>query len=324
MTPPASSDDDDDVLAELGDALDAALDDLAPVSESDVRPVRLGAETHQAAVPLAGLDRIGERAARGLRAVLEPYIRVRPKIVAAPLETNRFEGWRGALEPFVALFNYRSPAVKSGFLLSLEPQFLTRLVDVFYGGAGSPATVRAKEFTPGEDRVAVRLADEIMQVMAAAWAEMIPLDPVLLGRETSREQTALVRGDELIVLQRFDVDAGPAGTTRIDLVYPIAALKAHPALTGGRPATEASPEDRRFRAALAEALGQVQLPVRSVLARPELSVDALLALKPGDVIPISLGPRVPLLVANRRVAEGTIGEQEGRAALMIELVGNDA
>jgi flagellar motor switch protein FliN/FliY len=38
------------------------------------------------------------------------------------------------------------------------------------------------------------------------------------------------------------------------------------------------------------ALENVRLPVRSVLARPELSVAQLMALKPGDVIPITLAP----------------------------------
>jgi len=61
--------------------------------------------------------------------------------------------------------------------------------------------------------------------------------------------------------------------------------------------------------------------VRSVLARPELTMGQLMALKPGDVIPINLAAKVPLLVGSKRFAEGTIGEQEGRAALLVESVG---
>jgi flagellar motor switch protein FliM len=78
-----------------------------------------------------------------------------------------------------------------------------------------------------------------------------------------------------------------------------------------------------WRRRLGHALAQVSLPVRSVLARPEISVAGLLALKPGDVIPITLAPRTPLLAGSRRIAEGVIGEQEGRAALMIEKVGDE-
>jgi flagellar motor switch protein FliM len=42
------------------------------------------------------------------------------------------------------------------------------------------------------------------------------------------------------------------------------------------------------------------------------------------VIPITLSQTVPLLVGNRRFAEGTIGEQDGRAAMMIESLNKDA
>jgi flagellar motor switch protein FliM len=82
----------------------------------------------------------------------------------------------------------------------------------------------------------------------------------------------------------------------------------------------AANEDWRWR--LGQALSQVSLPVRSVLARPEISVAELLTLKIGDVIPINLQPRTPLLAGAHRIADGVIGEQDGRAALMIEKVGN--
>ena len=49
-------------------------------------------------------------------------------------------------------------------------------------------------------------------------------------------------------------------------------------------------------------------------------MSQLMQLKPGDVIPITLPAKAPLIVADRRLAFGTIGEREGKAALMIEQV----
>jgi flagellar motor switch protein FliM len=46
-------------------------------------------------------------------------------------------------------------------------------------------------------------------------------------------------------------------------------------------------------------------------------------LKPGDVIPITLSPTAPLIVGQKVLARGSIGEQEGRAALMVEQVSRD-
>ena len=63
------------------------------------------------------------------------------------------------------------------------------------------------------------------------------------------------------------------------------------------------------------ALMQVCLPVRSVFVRPEMPIARLLALRPGDVIPISLPQHIPLTVAGRLFAHGTLGEADGRAAI---------
>jgi len=55
-----------------------------------------------------------------------------------------------------------------------------------------------------------------------------------------------------------------------------------------------------------------------VLARPTLTLDELLNLKNGDVIPVTIDRQLPLIVGNRVIAQGSIGEQNGRAAFMIE------
>jgi flagellar motor switch protein FliM len=57
-----------------------------------------------------------------------------------------------------------------------------------------------------------------------------------------------------------------------------------------------------------------------VLARPELSLARLMALQPGDIIPVALAEQVPMIVAGRVLAFGNIGENNGRAALRIDRI----
>ena len=60
------------------------------------------------------------------------------------------------------------------------------------------------------------------------------------------------------------------------------------------------------------------MPVRSVLARPEISLVKLLALEVGDIIPLTMPRHVPVTVAGRSFAFGSIGEANGNAAIMID------
>ena len=69
-----------------------------------------------------------------------------------------------------------------------------------------------------------------------------------------------------------------------------------------------------------KALRDVRLPVRSVLARPEISLVKLLSLEVGDIIPLTMPRHVPVTVAGRSFAVGSIGEANGNAAIMIEQI----
>ncbi len=62
----------------------------------------------------------------------------------------------------------------------------------------------------------------------------------------------------------------------------------------------------------------VRFPVRTVLSRPDVALDRLLSLAPGDVIPVLLPAFVPLSVGGRVIGHGTIGEENGRAAIRLE------
>ena len=292
----------------------------------EVTPFALGSEALRPGARLAGLDRIGERLARRLRDVLEPFVRVKPMVEAEASLTSRFETWRDALPEFTSLSLYRLRPMKGGMLIAIAPEYVTRLVDAFYGGTGagpSFANARKREFTPAEERLLARLTDAITGAVVEMWQEIVQLEPSLASRETNSGYASLVRGDESVVVQRFSITGGGPGPTTVDLVFPLSAMRAHEAQLHAKIHAEAGPIDSEFRNRMARALENVSFPVRSVIARPTLSVQELMALKVGDVIPITLSPRVPLIVGNRRLAEGTIGEQEGRAAFQIETIGSN-
>ncbi len=293
------------------------------LGESDVKPFALGSESLRPGARLAGLDRIGERVARRLRDVFEPFARLKPKVEAEAALTSRFETWRDALPEFTSLSLYRLRPMKGGMLIAITPEYVSRLVDAFYGGTGGApiAVARKREFTAAEERLLGRLTDAITGAVVEVWKEIVVLEPTLASRETNSGYASLVRGDEAVVVQRFSVSGGGPGATSIDLVFPLIAMRAYEAQLAAKIHAEAGPVDGEFRYRMAKALENVSFPVRSVVARPTLSVSELLSLKPGDVIPITLSPRVPLIVGNRRLAEGTIGEQEGRAAFQIETIG---
>jgi len=144
---------------------------------------------------------------------------------------------------------------------------------------------------------------------------------VLASRETNPGYATLTKPHETVILQRFTLVPAHGRPGVVTFVYPQATLRPIEALLSAKVHDDSAQLDPEWRYRMSCALESIRLPVRTVLARPELSMAQLLQLKPGDVIPINLSPKVPLLVASKRFAEGTIGEQEGKAALLVESVG---
>lgn len=284
----------------------------------DVEPYALGQRKDRPVAHLAHLERMNERIARRLRDVIEPIAQTRSKVDPIPLETRRFDEWQRNQPDYMSLSLFRVRPVKGMMMIAIEPGFITNMVDAFYGGTGNGLTTKGGEFTPSEQRLQRRLADAIVEVLTKSWAETFPLQFDFSTHETNAAFANMVRADEPVVVQSFTIKPGMSRSTRIEILYPLSLMQPIEDEIAARVQAGAGGEDHEWKGKLFSALDNVALPVRSVLARPEMTVAQLLALKPGDVIPVNLSQTVPLLVGNRRFAEGTIGEQDGRAAMMIE------
>jgi flagellar motor switch protein FliM len=324
MTRAASSLSGDEVAALMDELSDISFDDKGEAGETpapgsqEIEPYALGQRKDRPVAHLAHLERMNERIARRLRDVIEPIAQTRAKVDAIPLETRRFDEWQRNQPDYVSLSLFRVSPIKGVMMVAIEPTFITNMVDAFYGGTGNGLTAKSGEFTPSEQRLQKRLVSAVIDVLAKSWSETYPLEFTFAAHETNAAFANMVRADEAVVLQSFTIKPGMSRSTRIEIIYPLAILQPIEDEIALRVQAGAAGDDVEWKNKLLGALDNVALPVRSVLARPEMTVAELLALKPGDVIPVTLSQTVPLLVGNRRFAEGTIGEQDGRAALMIE------
>ncbi|WP_294389920.1 FliM/FliN family flagellar motor switch protein [uncultured Sphingomonas sp.] len=302
------------------DELAGATPGVAFASGPEAQPFALGQDDFRP-TRLTGLERMGDKLARALKPALEPIARGRIGVSAQPLETISYGDWQDRLRGPVSLTLYRLRPLKGGMLVAIEPDFVARLVESFYGGApGGSRQPKTGDFTPSEELLLRRLLDRLSTILVQHWNEVTPIDLALAGQEMSVLHLPFLRRDEGVVIQRFAI-ATDAGPSEIEVVYPLAMLRPIEEKMAARVHDEDVSTGTEWRRRMSDALQEVTLPVRSVLARPEISVAQLLSLKPGDVIPITLAPRTPLLAGSRRIADGVIGEQDGRAALMIEKVG---
>ncbi|HEY9552521.1 flagellar motor switch protein FliM [Allosphingosinicella sp.] len=309
-----------------GEEVDALMTGLGEHDAADpsgevAKPYAFGNTSLRPMTALPALERMGERLARKLRDVIEPFARAKPKVIAETIAIRRFESWRAEQPEFMSLSLYSLRPMKGGVLIAIEPDFINRLVDTFYGGSGAKRAGKQKEFTATEERLVGRLTESLIAAVAGVWSEVKPVQAQLNSRETNTAFASLVRDEEPVAIARFTItpplQSVPA---TIDILYPVSSLRAVEVELTANLHDDGGIASRHWRERMGSALSDVRLEARSVLARPNISVAELLQLKPGDVIPISVPALVPLLVAGRPVALGKIGDQDGRAALQIEKI----
>lgn len=284
----------------------------------DVQSFAFGKGDAQAPVMLSGLDRLGDKLCRKLRAVLEPLVGSRPEIELQPVSVVDFALWSQDVPSSSSIGIYRALPLKGNMLLRIDAGMISTLVDCFYGGIGNRTMPARAEFTPTEDRLITRLSQQIVEQLASCWQDVMPLDIALATREVGVGFAAAMPATDQMVVQRFTVSLIRNEQWPIDIVFPLAALRAVEALTGSKVHDENIVTDPVWQTRIERQMSNIRLPARTVLARPSLSLTELIALQPGDVIPVHINRNLPLIVGDRIIAQGSIGEQDGRVAFMIE------
>ena len=262
------------------------------------------------------LEGVANQFARSLRDLVRALGAPAIQVERAGAEQLSFAEWSASAAPAI-FWRYHAPPLKGPVLLAAPRTLLLQLVDIFYGGKGQLAAER-EELTDAEERFAARLGRDIGLQLAGAWRDKLAIEPELDYVAADPTKLAAVRADDELFVQRFTLRGAPFEGRTIMCAYPVAALR-------GVAGDELLPEvqgagaaDPAWTGALDKALRDVRMPVRSVLARPEISLVKLLALEVGDIIPLSMPRHVPVTVAGRSFALGSIGEANGNAAIMID------
>ncbi len=267
------------------------------------------------------LQHLSARLVKSLRGVFEPLLRQEVRCWADPLAVQRFADYRAErgdkLTGWLPM-EMLSPSLsaRGQALIVLDGQFVLELLDLFFGGTGSAPADLPREFSPAAEAMMMRLGTMIAKPLKATWEPLARMDFVAGQPEVNAAMLADIDADDAVIVTRFGIAAGISAPVHLDIVYPVAALKPHgTALTGKVVGT--SEPDPSWRNGLTRAAMHVRFPVRSVLAEPTVKLSLLMDLKQGDVIPITFGNEVPVMVGADCLGVGTVGTANGRAAVKL-------
>lgn len=270
---------------------------------------------------LQALLHVNQHLARSLRTLFEPLLRQGVKAVAEPIAVERFDSYlsrRGGGLTSVTLIGMAPLSGQA--MLVLDGALTLKLVDLYFGGPGVVPSPLPSEFTPTAEAMIARMAAGFAERLARSWSELAEIDFQPGRTEGNPALLSNIDGEDRIVRTRFVLSVAEGRSIEIDLLYPAASLKPIAPILSSKVQSRRQAEDPAWTNNLMRAAMNVKLPVRSVLAEPLIPLAQLMSLKPGDIIPISFGPEIPLLVSNHRFARGAVGASNGRAAVRVHRI----
>ncbi len=307
----------DEIDALLDGVDNGAVDTEPEPAPGGVRPLDLTSQERIVRGRLPTLEMINERFARHFRVSLFNMLRRSPELSVVGVESLKFSEYLHKLYVPTNLNLIRVRPLRGMALMVLEPRLVFTVVDNFFGGDGRfRAKIEGREFTPTEMRVIHLLLKAAFADLTEAWAPVMALDFEYVQSEVNPHLANIVSPTEAVVVSRFKVELeGGGGDLHITLPYSmIEPLREQ--LNAGMQ-SDRGEHDERWSRGMRMQLETAEVDISGVLARPRVTLQELLNLQPGDVIPIGLPRQTELEVEGISTYRGEFGVVDGRYAVRI-------
>ncbi|KQM14831.1 flagellar motor switch protein FliM [Novosphingobium sp. Leaf2] len=262
------------------------------------------------------LTQLGEKLARALPALLARVTASDPPVVRIGIpEHGTLDGLAQSAEALAAHALMGLGPRRLPLVASFEAAPVLRLLDRTFGGRGVVPHPLPSAFPLSAELLLARIEDAIATALSAGLGgdETHRVHP--LRRDTSLTRLAPFRPTEPLLRLVLDVEEADAEAWSLALVLPLSTLEGALVVPRRkRRAPSAAP-----RPGIAdEPFTSLPLEVTAVLVDMALPFSRLSALRPGDVLPVTVARAVPLKVDGRTIAVGTVGEVEDRVAVQVQ------
>ncbi len=305
---------DQEILSEEErDALRESGGDAAPRAEGGARSYDFRDPSRMLNSRLPGLDSVHESFASGMQGALAAMVGRAVEVEVGDTTLTRLGDYQQSLPLPVSVHAAAVRGRDQSMLLVADGAFVYACVDAFFGGRGGSAPSAEREFSGSERRLTGVLARHAFEHLGTAWASTCGLK---FGdvQPLKQVQTGGARDDQIMAVSRFRVDLMPGqGEFHVSMPYTLLdSVRTHLA-TG--PRSEESSRD--WRARFGERVSEVAVDVRAVFPGVRISFGELIALAPGDFIPIGVHNTVQVMAGRRVVYLAEPGTSNGLAAAKI-------
>lgn len=237
---------------------------------------------------LPQLDVIYEKFMRSFRVSLSSALRKIATLNHASTDFLKFGEFINTLPMPTCMSVLRFNALRGSALLVIESKLAYALVDSFFGGADRPYTkIEGKDFTPIELSIIRKVVDLGIDDLENAWASVEKIDASFVRTEINPQFVGIVPPTDIVIASTFDVELENANGT-ITLVIPYSTIEPiKQKLSTGFQVESDQTDKKMWTSIIKRQLMETEVDVKVDLGQSAITLDQLMKLKKGDVIPLN-------------------------------------
>ena len=309
-----SQDEVDALLKGAGEEEEEPAEEIDP---SGVRSYDLASQERIVRGRMPTLEIINERFARQLRIGLFNFMRRTAEISVGPIRIIKYNEFIRNLVVPTNLNIVQAKPLRGSALFIFDPNLVFLVVDNLFGGDGRFHTrVEGRDFTQTEQRIIQRLLGVVFEEYERSWKPVYELKFEYVRAEMNTQFANIVTPNEVVVVTTFNIDFGStAGEFHICLPYsmiePVRDLL-YSSLQGDH-----LDVDKRWLRLLSQQVQSAEVELVANLGEATVTLDRVLKLRAGDVIPISIPEAISAAVDGVPVMECRYGLFNGQYALKV-------
>ncbi|MCM1129490.1 MAG: flagellar motor switch protein FliM [Oxalobacter formigenes] len=286
--------------------------------ETGVRSYNLATQERIVRGRMPTLEIMNERFARLLRIGMFNFLRRNTEVSVGPVRVSKYSEFiRNLVVPSNFNLVHIKPLRGTG-LVVIEPALAFLIVDNLFGGDGRfHLRVEGRDFTQVEQRVIHRTLDIIFENYAKSWEPVYPIEFEFIRSEMNPQFANIATPSEVVVSSSFRLDLGDNGGS-IHVCTPYTMIEPVRDILTSSMQGEALEVDRRWVRLLKQQIQTAEVEIVAELGTARTDVEGLLAMKPGDILPLNVPETIEAKVDGVPIMECSYGKMNGQYALKVE------
>ena len=273
----------DNLLAALSTG-ELDVDQMPDANEKQVKNYDFKRPAKFSKEHLRTLEIIYEHYGRLLSTNLPVYLRKTVQVAVASSETVTFSEFTNALASpsILGIINFHP--LNGTVILDMAPQIGFAIIDRMLGGQGE-ALERTRDFSEIEMTILQKMMVVCMQLMRDPWKNVVEINPVLDRIETNPAFAQIISPSDMIAIVTLNVKIGDTeGFFNVCLPFFTLEDVMDKLNTKFWFSTMQKNVDEDFGEYLETMVKHVDVPVKAVLGKCNVSVNDFVHLQPGDII----------------------------------------